>query len=65
LVKIEAAAAALTVTVVESFASVVAIVAVDGDGNSSQNRFATKVSCNKEGGAMAARAMATRVVGKQ
>ncbi len=48
--KIEAAVAALTVTAVETFASVVAVATADGDGNGSQNRVATKVSCNKEGG---------------
>ncbi len=48
--KIEAAVAALTVTAVETFALVVAVVTADGDGDDSQNRVVTKVSCNKEGG---------------
>jgi hypothetical protein len=50
LVKIEAAVAALTVMAVETFVSVVAVVTADGDSNGGQNRVATKVSCNKEGG---------------
>jgi hypothetical protein len=50
LVKIEAAVAALTVTAVETFASVMGVATVDGNGDGSQNRVATKVSCNKEGG---------------
>ncbi len=50
--KIEAAVGTLTVTAVETFASVVAVATADGDGNGngSQNRIATKVSCNEEGG---------------
>jgi hypothetical protein len=50
LVKIEAAVVALTVTAVETFASVMGVATADGDGNGGQNRVATKVSCNKEGG---------------
>jgi hypothetical protein len=50
LVKIEAEVAALTVTAVETFALVVAVVTADGDGNGSQNRVAMKVLCNKVGG---------------
>ncbi len=42
--------AALTVTAVEMFASVMGVATADGDSNGSQNRVATKVSCNKEGG---------------
>ncbi len=41
---------ALTVAVVEMFALVVAVATADGNGNGSQNRVATKVLCNKEGG---------------
>ncbi len=48
--KIEAAVAALTVTAVETFASVMGVATADGNGNGGQNRVATKVSCNKEGG---------------
>ncbi len=48
--KIEAAVAALTVKAVEMFASVVAVATADGDGNGSQNRVTTKVSCNEESG---------------
>jgi hypothetical protein len=46
------AVAALTVTAVETFASVVAVATADGDGDGdgSQNRVTTKVSCNEEGG---------------
>ncbi len=47
--KIEAAVTALTVMVGERFALVVAVEMADGNGHSGQNRFATKVSCNKEG----------------
>ncbi len=47
--KIEAAVAALTVTMARMFASVVAGVTADGNCNGGQNRVATKVSCNKEG----------------
>jgi hypothetical protein len=50
LVKIEAVVAELTVTAVETFALVMGVVTADGNGNGSQNRVATKVSCNKEGG---------------
>jgi hypothetical protein len=49
-VKIEAAVAALTVMAVETFASVMGLATADGDGDGGQNRIATKVSCNKEGG---------------
>jgi hypothetical protein len=49
-VNIEAAVVALTVTAVETFASVVGVATVDGDNNGGQNRVATKVLCNKEGG---------------
>jgi hypothetical protein len=49
-VKIEAAMAALTVTAVETFASVMGVATADGDGDGSQNRVATKVLCNKESG---------------
>ncbi len=48
--KIETAVAALTVMAVEMFASVMGVATVDGDGDVGQNRDATKVSCNKEGG---------------
>ncbi len=49
--KIEAAVAALTVTVVERLkASVMGVATADGDGDGGQNRVATNVSCNKEGG---------------
>ncbi len=48
--KIEAAVAALTMTAMETFALVVAVATVDSDGNGGQNRVATKVSCNEEGG---------------
>jgi hypothetical protein len=49
-VKIEAAVAALTVTAVETFALVVAVATADSDCDGGQNRVATKVSCNEEGG---------------
>jgi hypothetical protein len=49
-VKIEAAVAALTVTAVETFASVMGVATAYGDGDGGQNRVATKVLCNKEGG---------------
>jgi hypothetical protein len=42
--------AALTVTAVETIALVVAVATADGDGDGGQNRVATKVSCNEEGG---------------
>ncbi len=48
--KIEAAVVALTVTAVEMFASVMGVATADGNGDVSQNRVATKVSCNEEGG---------------
>ncbi len=48
--KIEAPVAALTVTAVETFALVMGVATAEGNGNGSQNRVATKVSCNKEGG---------------
>jgi hypothetical protein len=50
LVKIKAAVAALAVTAVERFASVVAVVMVDGNSAGGQNRVTTKVSCNNKGG---------------
>ncbi len=45
--KIEAAVAALTVIAVEMFASVMGVATADDGG---QNRVATNVSCNEEGG---------------
>ncbi len=48
--KIEAAVVALTVTVVERFALVVAVASADGNGAGGQNRVMTKVLCNEEGG---------------
>ena len=48
--KIEAVVAALTVTAMETFALVVAVVTADSDGNGGQNRVVTKVSCNEKGG---------------
>ncbi len=48
--KIEAVVVALTVRAMETFALVVAVVTVDSDGDGGQNRVATKVSCNEEGG---------------
>ncbi len=48
--KIEAVVAALTVRAIETFALVVAVVMADSDGDIGQNRVATKVSCNEEGG---------------
>ncbi len=48
--KIEAAVAALTVMVVETFESVMGVATADGDGDGGQNRVAMKVSCKKEGG---------------
>ncbi len=48
--KVEAAVAALTVTAVEMFASVMGVATADGNGDGGQNWVATKVSCNKEGG---------------
>ncbi len=50
MVKIEAVVAALTVRAMETFALVVAVATVDSDGDGGQNRVATKVSCNEEGG---------------
>ncbi len=50
MVKIEAAVAALTVTAVETFASVMGIATADNNGDGGQNRVAAKVLCNKEGG---------------
>jgi hypothetical protein len=49
-VKTEAAVAALTVTAVETFASVVAVAMADSNGNGGQSRVTTKVLCNEEGG---------------
>jgi hypothetical protein len=49
-VKIGAAVAALTVTAMETYALVVAVATEDSNGNGGQNRVATKVSCNEEGG---------------
>ncbi len=49
-VKIEAAVAVLTVMVVETFASVVAVATADSNCEGGQNRVTTKVSCNEEGG---------------
>ncbi len=48
--KIEAAVVALTVMAVETFASVMGVAMANGDGDGGQNRVATKVLCNKEGG---------------
>ncbi len=49
--KIEVAVAALTVTGVKTLkASVMGVAMADGDGDGSQNRVATNVSCNEEGG---------------
>ncbi len=48
--KIEAAVVALTVTAVETFASVMGVATANGDGDGGQNRVTTNVSCNKEGG---------------
>ncbi len=48
--KIEAAVAALTVMAMEMFALVVAVATADSDGYGGQNRVATKVLCNEEGG---------------
>ncbi len=50
MVKIEAVVAALTVTAAETFTSVMGVATADNNGNGGQNRVATKVSCNKEGG---------------
>ncbi len=50
MVKIEAAVAMLTVTAMEMFALVVVVATADTNGDSGQNRVATKVSCNEEGG---------------
>jgi hypothetical protein len=49
-VEIETAVAALTVRVVETFALVAAVATADGSSNGGQNRIATKVLCNIEGG---------------
>ncbi len=48
--KIEAVVAAMTVRAMETFALVVVVATADSDGNGGQNRVATKVSCNEEGG---------------
>ncbi len=49
--KIEAAVAALTVTAVETLkALVMGVATADGKGNGGQNKVATNVSCNEEGG---------------
>ncbi len=40
----------MTVTAMETCASVMGVATADGDGNGGQNRVATKVLCNKEGG---------------
>jgi hypothetical protein len=48
--KIEAAVAVLTVTAVETFASVMGEATVDGNGDGGQNRVTINVLCNKEGG---------------
>ncbi len=40
----------MTVMAVDAFALVMGVATADGDGNGGQNRVATKVSCNKEGG---------------
>ncbi len=40
----------MTVTAVETFASVVEVGMADGNNDGSQNRVAMKVSCNEEGG---------------
>ncbi len=40
----------MTVTAMETFALVVVVAMVDSNGNGGQNRVATKVSCNGEGG---------------
>ncbi len=48
--KIEAAVVALTVTAVETFVSVMGVATADSNGDGGQNRVATKVLCNKEGG---------------
>ncbi len=48
--KIEAAVAVLTVTAMETFALVVVVATADTNGDGGQNRVATKVSCNEEGG---------------
>ncbi len=48
--KIEAAVAALTVTAMETFRLVVVVATADSNGDGGQNRVATKVSCNEEGG---------------
>jgi hypothetical protein len=49
-VKIEAAVVALIVTAMETFALVVAVATADSNGDGGQNRVATKVLCNEEGG---------------
>jgi hypothetical protein len=48
--EIEAAVAALTVTAVETFASVMGVVTADSNGDGGQNKVTTNVLCNKEGG---------------
>ncbi len=48
--KIEAVVAALTVTAVETFASVMGVATVDGNGIGGQNRVTRSVSCNEEDG---------------
>ncbi len=40
----------LTVKAMETFALVVAVATADSNGDGGQNRVATKVSCNEEGG---------------
>ncbi len=50
MVKIEAVVAALTVRAMETFALVVAVATADSNGDGGQNRVATKVLCNEEGG---------------
>ncbi len=40
----------MTVTAVETFASVMGVATADGDGDGGQNRVMTNVLCNKEGG---------------
>ncbi len=50
MVKIEAAVAVLTVTAVETFASVMGVATADGNGDGGQNRVRMNVLCNEEGG---------------
>ncbi len=40
----------MTVTAVETFASVMGVATADSDGDGGQNRVATKVLCNEESG---------------